>query len=402
MAYPGLFYDGESAHAQPVEVTFNASALVVARARRVLVRWRYRKLFLLTPGEHPGLRIGAHGAGEARLVLENEAAVAELKRRAPGLFPKRGARTLIRRAAIFAGVSAGLLVAAYVALPYLAEALTPLVPISIEQQIGSQIHQAFDTRYGTCTGEREKTALAILDRLTQRILGTTETPFAIKVEVTRMKLENAFALPGGVVVVTRGLIAVMKSPDELAGVLAHELGHVVERHAMIGIVESTGLSLAGTLITGGGSSSGEWVVSAASTLASLSYSRRLESRADARGITMLEAAGISPLGLATLFARLEQRKGKKKQEAGATSDKENGQNSEDSLSVFLSSHPPSALRIARARQSALVNAPPALSAEEWSVVKTVCAEESAPRQARSGSTQSKPPEEGAPAPSQTH
>jgi predicted Zn-dependent protease len=369
VAHLGLFYDGEAAHAQSVEVTFEETALVIAHGGRILARWRYAALYLATSGAHPGLRIGARGAGEARLVIEDSAAIAELRRRAPRLFARKSRAALLRRALYFAAASAALLTGAYYSLPYLAEALVPFVPLSVERQIGEQVRAAFETSFGSCASERDKPALAILDRLTKRILGANGVTYEVSVEVSQMKLENAFALPGGMVVVTHELITLMESPDELAGVLGHELGHVVERHAMIGMVESTGLSLVTTLLLGGGSSSGEWFVNAATTLASLSYSRRLEARADERGIAMLEAAGISPAGLGTLFERLERNEAMRK----GTAERE--AESDDSLSVFLSSHPPSALRIARVQKSALVKAPPALSAEEWAQVKSLCAAE---------------------------
>jgi Zn-dependent protease with chaperone function len=376
VAHPGTYFDGEAAFAQAVEVSFEAKELVIAREGRGLARWRYRTLYLVDSGAHVGVRLGSRRAGEARLVLESMAAIAELRRHAPHLFPRGGALRFLRRAALFAGASVALVAGAYFSLPYLAEALVPFVPHKIERQIGERVHRAFTQGFGACQSEGDKPGLAVLDRLTQRLLATVDTPYAITVEVSRMKLENAFALPGGIVVMTHKLIAIMESPDELAGVLAHEIGHVVERHAVIGMVESAGLSLATTVLLGGGSSSGEWIVNTASTLASLSYSRRLEARADERGIAMLESAGISPLGLAALFQRLERREAKADQSNDEKEKEEpkTERESEDSLSVFLSSHPPSVQRVARAKSSALINAPPALTAEEWAAVKAICGE----------------------------
>lgn len=379
MAHPGTYFDGKSALAQAVEVRFDAKELVIVRDGRTIAHWRYRTLYLVDSGAHAGLRLGSRRAGEARLVLESAAAIAELRRRAPHLFPRRGALLFLRHAALFAGASAALLAGAYFSLPYLAEALVPLVPHRIERQIGERVHRAFTKGFGSCESEADKPGLAVLDRLAQRLAATVDTPYAISVEVSHMRLENAFALPGGIVIITHKLIALMESPDELAGVLAHEIGHVVERHAVIGMVESAALSVTTTLLLGGGSSSGEWIVNTASTLASLSYSRRLEARADERGMAMLESAGISPLGFAVLFQRLERREAEADQ--GRDEQEEKNPNTEregdDSLSVFLSSHPPSAQRIARAKSSHLKTAPPALTAEEWAAVKAICAEAAA-------------------------
>lgn len=365
-----FYYDGKSAHATVVLVNFgNTELSIVNESGAVIARWRYRDLFLLSAGLTGTVRVGARGAGNARLVLADPATMRALKERVPQLFKSRSGGAQLRRAALFAGFSLAALGTLYIALPIAAENLVPFFPLSLEQRLGERVREGMQQSWGFCTTDRDKEALAIVQGLVERLSASSALAVPVTVEFTKLKIENAFAIPGGTIIVTHSLLELMESPDEFAGVLAHELGHVVERHAVIGLVQSVGLSVVGTFLFGGGSGSGEWVIGAASTLASLSYSRRLERRADERGLAMLESANISTLGVATLFERLEKTSKKT-----GTAQEQAGQSDEAEKTVFLSSHPPSAARIAQAQQANKIDRPPALTATEWAKVKSICAE----------------------------
>lgn len=117
---------------------------------------------------------------------------------------------------------------------------------------------------------------------------------------------NAFALPGGVVVVNDGLIDATASAEELAGVLAHEVQHVELRHGLHAIVKQGGLSLAVTLLTG--DASGTLAGEVGRQLLELKFSRDAELEADATGFERLRNAGIDPAGMASFFLRLDERR----------------------------------------------------------------------------------------------
>jgi Zn-dependent protease with chaperone function len=110
---------------------------------------------------------------------------------------------------------------------------------------------------------------------------------------------NAFALPGGIIVVHTGLVAKTRRPEELAGVLAHEIQHVELRHSLRGMVQNSGLSILWFLATGrrGSGAAGE----TASRMLSLKFSRDAEREADARGLERLHRAGIDPRGMPEFF-----------------------------------------------------------------------------------------------------
>ena len=136
---------------------------------------------------------------------------------------------------------------------------------------------------------------------------------------------NAFAAPGGHVVVLSGLIDEAKSGDEVAGVLAHEIAHVIHRHPMESLVRAMGLAALAEALSGDGLGG-----TAAMLLAVTAYSREAEAEADATAVALLEAAGYDPLGLTDFFGRMageEKRSG-----AGL-------------IPSYLSTHPPSEARV---------------------------------------------------------
>lgn len=140
---------------------------------------------------------------------------------------------------------------------------------------------------------------------------------------------NAFAVPGGYVVVNTGLIQAADSAEEVAGVLAHEVQHVESRHTLKNMVHSLGLRAALALALG--DVSGSALGDAAATLGELKFSRELESEADQKGLAALRQAGISPQGMVSFFAKLA------KHEQGATPP------------ALLSTHPASEDRMQKLR-----------------------------------------------------
>jgi Zn-dependent protease with chaperone function len=136
--------------------------------------------------------------------------------------------------------------------------------------------------------------------------------------VAEDKTLNAFALPGGVIVIHTGLIDATTRPEELAGVIAHEIQHVELRHSIRGMVKDLGLRGLWAAATGdlGGTVIGE----AALQLTSLKFSRDDESEADHRGLDALIAAEIDPAGMPAFFKIMSEQAG-------------------DAPAAFISTHP---------------------------------------------------------------
>ncbi|MDQ8020216.1 MAG: M48 family metallopeptidase [Moraxellaceae bacterium] len=150
-------------------------------------------------------------------------------------------------------------------------------------------------------GEAARAVREIGSRLTQG------SAYRYRFHVVEDKAINAFAMPGGIVVVHSGLINATRTPEELAGVLAHEVQHIELRHSLKGLIKQAGLSAVWALATGdvGGALAGE----AAQRMMSLSFSRDAEREADNAGFEALLRAGIDPAGMPAFFDTLAKQAG---------------------------------------------------------------------------------------------
>jgi len=146
------------------------------------------------------------------------------------------------------------------------------------------------------------------NRVLQRLIVHSSRPDAqFEIHVVQSEQVNAFALPGGQMVIFTGLIKRAKTAEEVAGVLAHEIAHVTQRHGIDRIVQSIGI-MALVQVAVGDSSGLLGLGSELMTIAAInSYSRDQESEADAIGVRLLHAAGIEHHHLANFFKALQEQ-----------------------------------------------------------------------------------------------
>ena len=206
----------------------------------------------------------------------------------------------------------------------LAAAIAARIPLEQEQQLG---RQAFESMRGELRLVDDSPAQRTVEELGQRL--SRGSRYRYEFHVADDSTLNAFALPGGIVVVHRGLITATRRPEELAGVLAHEIQHVELRHGTAGLVRELGWRALWTFLSGdwGGTLAGQ----ATAQLGSLKFSRDAESAADMAGFDALVATGIDPSGMADFFATMARQ-------------------SPASPPAFLSTHPASDDREARLRE----------------------------------------------------
>ena len=189
--------------------------------------------------------------------------------------------------------------------------------IPVEQEI-SMGRQAFAGMRGSLKLQDEGPAYEAVRSIVAKL--TQGSKYRYEVHVADDSTLNAFAMPGGVVVVHSGLIAATRRAEELAGVLAHEVQHVELRHSLRGLVKDLGLRGLWSYATGdfGGTVAGR----AALELTSLRFSRDDEQEADERGLDALIAAGIDPAGMPDFFRIMAEK-------------------AADAPAAFLSTHPSS-------------------------------------------------------------
>jgi predicted Zn-dependent protease len=184
-------------------------------------------------------------------------------------------------------------------------------------------------------------------------MAAARLPVPLRVDVVRRPDLNAFALPGGHIYIYEGLIDKAETPDELAGVLAHEMGHLAHRDGTRTALQTAGLSfLFGMMLgdfVGGGA-----VVIAARTVLKSSYSRQVEAQADSFSVALMSKMGADPHALAVILARL-------------VSDKDEG------LKILLD-HPETKDRINAINAIVTAGATTQLlDPAEWNALKHICA-----------------------------
>lgn len=283
--------------------------------------------------KRPGWRIGFPGGVPAGIapLLPREVRYGRVIDRI-GLWPALGVAAVLASITVFAFLQTPALVAR-------------AVPPSVERQLGDLMVGDLGGR--TCNGGAGPEALKVL---VQRI--DADDPL-IDVRVVNLPIVNAVTLPGGRIVVFDGLVRASKSPDELAGVLGHEIGHAKHRDVMESLLRQIGLSV---LLGGLDGNIGGYT----NTLLASSYSRGAESRADSFSIDMLRIARISPIPTADFFRRLS---GSEKGADGGIA----------RMTAYLASHPVSSDRAKAFAASAKGPYTPALSVEQWRALRSICA-----------------------------
>jgi len=212
------------------------------------------------------------------------------------------------------------------------------IPIEWESKAGELIAPAMTT--GAVTSPEVHAAL---DRFAAPLVETVKkSGFSPRFFIVPNVDLNAFALPGGTVVIFSAVIERAESGEEVLGVLAHELAHVTERHVMKNIVTSVGLYALFSFFVGDAVGGIAAIANTAPLLLSKSYSRDLERHADEVGLSYLLTAGINPRGMARFFERVLAEEERTTEAVGTIPGAPEGLR-------FLSTHPETTERIAALR-----------------------------------------------------
>jgi beta-barrel assembly-enhancing protease len=360
MSMRAWFYDGSTAVRRDVEIQVIGKNFFLAEIERRHGPYAFSDLhysgqqgasYVYMHDEIDGWRMGMAGDVPTDLV---------------GLLPPRGkyggwidSIGLAKATVAFTVISAAVVAVVMLTPQWLA----PLVPSSVEKQLGNALVGDFGGRF--CNTPAGRKALA-------KMAGGLDKDISdIDIQVANIDMLNAVALPGGKVIIFQGLLDGASSPDEVAGVLAHEIGHVRQRHVMQSMIRQMGLSVVMGGLDGnvGGTLNG---------LLSMGYSRSAESEADNHAIKALASARISPLPTASFFDRLSELEspGKKDTPAkGANGEGKSVGDKAEGLLGYIASHPPTENRKKLFEKSYVKNKAyqPVLTQSEWASLKTMCA-----------------------------
>ena len=206
--------------------------------------------------------------------------------------------------------------------------LKPVVSVS-EQVIGQAVAQSVKLQYGVF--DSDPAATEWVNAVFAKMVGVSERKdIRYKITILKPDFVNAFATPGGHIFVTRGLLQRVRSDDELAGVLGHEIGHIVAQHSMNSIKHQLAYQYIIKKL-GKNSNNLETMAQIYSLFAQLRYSRKNELESDYIGARYLEAAGYNPQGMVRFLEVLKSLEG----------------HDPSRIEVSLRSHPPSSRRIER-------------------------------------------------------
>jgi Zn-dependent protease with chaperone function len=253
------------------------------------------------------------GAGRT-LYIKDAAAIAAFRHAAPpellahfdrAATSVRQARAT-RRTVLLAvvGLLAALTVGIWSGSGALAAWAVGLIPPEWEKQIGESAMQDLLAREEVVReGPVVDAVKAMTARLTEQV---ANSPYHFTVTVVKSPVVNAFALPGGSLVVFTGLIKEAKSPEEVAGVLGHEINHVLRRHGMERIVKTLGIMAVAAIVFGDQQGLIGLAKQLGIEIVTLKYNRDQETEADLTGLRLLHKAKVDPAGMIAFFERLAQ------------------------------------------------------------------------------------------------
>ena len=377
MEFEGFYYDGKSPQRHPVKLRLNPQHLHLIFPDKPLLSWPYSGLRMTRTGSDGPIRLERflvkNEVTPRSVVVEDPEFLAEAHRVAPGAlgsFLAPPQRRNLRRALI---VLALVIIPPLFfgiwkfGLPVLSDTFAGNIPVAWEEKLGVTV---YETMFQPPLKEPPPELRKALDVISERLLtAVPHQPYKFHIYVHPGNMVNALALPGGTVVVFQGLINASKTPEELAGVLAHEYQHVLLKHSTRGIIRQMAVTIVLAAMLGDSNSALALILEMAGELEALNFNRGMETEADKEGMKMVLASGIDPQGMVRIFKKLEEEELRM-----LGMDKKDGENGEDGEKEvpdwmrLLSTHPAGKDRVAmltRMAEESTPNIRPLLPDVEW-------------------------------------
>lgn len=342
-----FFYDGTSNRKRRVVLRFDEHLGIVEDGIEI-ASWPYPDIRRIDGGVM--LRLTTiSGPPLARLDIPDETVAERLRSLCPLLEQGTGDVGTLRIVGWSLAAAASIALIIFYGIPFAADRLAPIVPIAFETRLGQAVDPQVQAITGgnVCDGADGQAALASL-------VAKLDTPggdLQIDAKVLSIDAVNAITLPGGKIYIFDGLLQKAKHPDEVAGVLAHEIGHVRHRDSLRMMIQTGGTSFLFGLLFGDVTGSGALIFVSRSLL-DASYSRTAETAADDFAVDAMNRLGRSAIPMGEFLLRMT---------------------GDGDLGTLLDSHPISGARLERIKQADDAETGPAiLSEREWHALKNIC------------------------------
>jgi Zn-dependent protease with chaperone function len=347
-----FYFDGMSSRRHAVTLGFK-DRLEIGEDGEMLATWSYDDI---RRADAPSGTLRATcltAPALARLEIRDQAVAAELVARCPrldeGLPGRRGVAAIVGWS-LAAAVSIVLVI--LFGVPLAAGRLAPLIPPAFEKRLGDVADGQIRAIFGGKVCDNAP-GLAAFNKLVNTLRQSAGLDTSVQSAVLATPIPNAIALPGGRIYLFGGLLAKADSVDEIAGILAHELGHLKHRDNTRDLITNGGTSFLIGLLFGDitGSSA---VIFASRSLITASHSREAEHNADSFAIETMHGLGRSPKPMGELMFRVT------------------GKEAEKGITI-LANHPLTEDRLARMnKEDRAPNGPALLTPEEWKALKAIC------------------------------
>jgi Zn-dependent protease with chaperone function len=298
-----VYFDGQSSRRHDVELHFDDALDIVEHGTR-LASWNYADMRRVDAPVGI-LRLWSTAAPPlARIEIRDPVSRQRVEGLCPGLTGAGGTGSIsaLRITAWSLAAASVIIAMIWFGVPLAADQLAEVLPLSWERPLGQAIDQQVRAVFSgpVCTRQDGHDALT---KLVSALQSSAHLPIAPDPVVLRSTVPNAFALPGGRVYVLSALLQRARSADEIAGVLAHEFGHVSHRDGVRRLIRDGGTAFLVGLLFGDVSGAGA-ALYAGRSLLSAAYSRDVEAGADAFAIKVMHDLGRPTAPMGDLLLRI--------------------------------------------------------------------------------------------------
>lgn len=351
------YLDGVSSLSQPIKLEMAVQALIITPAGKLSILWPYAKIFVKEDwNPETGAIIGFKDNVDAGLAIYNHHHFLIIQNKLAARH--KSSFILPTRFRHLSLMAIGACLVGILFLPLLtniSSAITFFVPYSVEKKLGNVILMHMADTFTPCD---DKIALASLQKITDRLYQPLNNKdIQPRLHLFSSDTSNAFSLPGGNIAILTKFLAEAQSESEIAGVLAHEMGHMIKRDSLKVFVESQGIGLIAGLIGSSGSYGG--FAEFAGFVQQMNYSRQKEFAADKFATDLLTQSGYSSKGLSAFLNRMDRQ--------------DSSVNKTAKYIEFLSTHPDTQERIRRIEKSSYLEKNyPSLTPTEFQNLRNAC------------------------------